>query len=253
MGYFKEGNELHETCTTPNDVGRCGLFSGFVVSPGQTPEIIPLSAEPHHHLALHNEYVNVYRVEVAPHDSVILHRHDADAISVMLDDAEVIVRAPGKQDVQQKLARGQVRLQASGYVHSTTIESEHAYRNITVELLRPQQGPRNLCATVAPGLPQNCPAGTSGTGAALSQPLFETGQTRLTIYRVLPHQEVTVTRRDGPELLVTLDSGVRIANETQSSLLSGDFLWLEKQNSQAKISNPTEQEIALILFEFTHP
>jgi hypothetical protein len=35
----------------------------------QMPTVIPLASEPHHHLALHNEYVNVYEVEVAPHET----------------------------------------------------------------------------------------------------------------------------------------------------------------------------------------
>src|ERR1700686_1760515 len=90
--------------------------------PAQTSAVIPLASEPHHHLALHNEYVNVYQVEVAPHDSVLLHRHEVDAISVMMSDAEVTVHAPGKADVHQKLSDGQIRLQGRGSLHSTSIK-----------------------------------------------------------------------------------------------------------------------------------
>jgi hypothetical protein len=32
-----------------------------LVVAAQAPDVIPLASEPHHHLALHNEYVNVYR------------------------------------------------------------------------------------------------------------------------------------------------------------------------------------------------
>lgn len=37
------------------------LTAGFVETSvcGQEPAVIPLASEPHHHLALHNEYVNV--------------------------------------------------------------------------------------------------------------------------------------------------------------------------------------------------
>jgi hypothetical protein len=75
-------------------VVTCGVFFGATA---QTPTVIPLASEPHHHLALHNEYVNMYQVEVAPHDSVLLHRHDVDAISVMMSDSDVTVHAPGRQ------------------------------------------------------------------------------------------------------------------------------------------------------------
>ena len=95
----------------------------------QIATVIPLASEPHHHLALHNDYVNVYEVEVAPHDSVQLHRHEFDAISIMMSNSEVVVRAPGKPDARQKLSEGQVRLQSSGYVHSTSVEGDAIYRN----------------------------------------------------------------------------------------------------------------------------
>src|SRR2546427_6761325 len=100
----------------------------------QMATVIPLASEPHHHLALHNDYVNVYEVEVAPHDSVQLHRHEFDSISIMMSNSEVVVRAPGKPDARQKLAEGQVRLQSSGYVHSTSVEGEARSEEHTSEL-----------------------------------------------------------------------------------------------------------------------
>ena len=162
----------------------------------QAPAIIPLASEPHHHLALRNAYVNVYQVEVAPHDSVLLHRHDADAISIMLSDSEVTVRAPGKPDVHQKLREGQLRLQTRGYVHSTSIDGVTTYRNVTVELLLPQQGPRNLCAPVIAALPLDCPSAPTPplTATHMEQPQFETSQTYLTLIRVLPHQSAAFGR-----------------------------------------------------------
>ena len=123
----------------------------------QMSTVIPLASEPHHRLALHNKYVNVYEVEVAPRGTVQLHRHEFDAISIMMSSSEVIVRAPGKPDVRQKLSEGQVRLQFRGYVHSTSIEGDTTYRNVTVELLSPQQGARNLCAAVIATQGLNCP------------------------------------------------------------------------------------------------
>ncbi len=90
-------------------------LSSATAAAAEAPTVIPLASEPHHHLALHNEYVNVYRVEVAPHDSVLLHRHDFDAISVMISAAEVTVITPGKPDEHRKLVDGQVRLQTRGY------------------------------------------------------------------------------------------------------------------------------------------
>lgn len=217
----------------------------------QAPAIIPLASEPHHHLALHNAYVNVYQVEVAPHDSVLLHRHDADAISIMLSDSEVTVRAPGKSDVHQKLREGQLRLQARGYVHSTSIDGGTTYRNVTIELLLPQQGARNLCAPVIAALPLNCPSAQAPppTATHIEQPQFETSQTYLTLIRVLPHQSAALGDPDRPELIVALDA-VAILGEKglENSLRPGDFAWLEAGKFSRVFKNNGDKEARLISF-----
>jgi quercetin dioxygenase-like cupin family protein len=219
----------------------------------QAPEVIPLASEPHHHLALHNEYVNVYRVEVAPHDSVLLHRHDADAISVMMSDAQVTVRTPGKPDVHQKLADGQLRLQARGYVHSTSIDGDTTYRNVTVELLLPQQGARNLCVPVIAALPLNCPSAQPPPPSATHrvQPQFETDQTYLTLIRVLPRQSVAFGDPGRSELIVALDAiAVTTAGgkSAGNSLHPGDFVWLDAGKPVQVFKNNGDKEARLISF-----
>jgi len=217
----------------------------------QAPAIIPLASEPHHHLALRNAYVNVYQVEVAPHDSVLLHRHDADAISIMLSDSEVTVRAPGKPDVHQKLREGQLRLQARGYLHSTSIDGDTTYRNVTVELLLPQQGARNLCAPVIAALPLNCPSAQASplTATHMEQPQFETSQTYLTLIRVLPHQSAGLGNPDRPELIVALDAVATLSEKgLENSLHPGDFAWLEAGKASRLFKNNGDKEARLISF-----
>ena len=48
----------------------------------QNASELELTAEPHHHLALENEYVRVFKVEVAPHDATLMHTHHHDYIFV---------------------------------------------------------------------------------------------------------------------------------------------------------------------------
>jgi quercetin dioxygenase-like cupin family protein len=217
----------------------------------QAPAIIPLASEPHHHLALHNAYVNVYQVEVAPHDSVLLHRHDADAISIMLSDSEVTVRAPGKPDVHQKLREGQLRLQARGYVHATSIDGDTTYRNVTIELLLPQRGARNLCAPVIAALPLDCPSAPAPplTATHIEQPQFETSQTYLTLIRVLPHQSATLGDPGRPELIVALDAVATAGGkDPENSLRPGDFAWLAAGKASRLFENNSDKEARLISF-----
>src|SRR6202049_4116943 len=163
-----------------------------LVGGAQQQSVVPLKLEPHHHLVLHNDFVNVYSVRVQPKDSVLLHKHDFDAIGIMLSDAEITVRVPGKPDSHQKVVAGQLRLQQSGYIHSTAIDGDTAYRNVTVELLLPQQERRNICGGVISAQPLNCPSVQPDSAALLQQPQFETNQTKINLIRLKQQQSVTL-------------------------------------------------------------
>ena len=219
----------------------------------QIPTVIPLASEPHHHLALHNEYVNVYEVEVAPHDSVQLHRHEFDAISIMMSNSEVVVRAPGKPDARQKLSEGQVRLQSSGYVHSTSIEGDTLYRNVTVELLFRQQGGHNLCAKVIVTQGLNCASEQASPPSSThtEQPQYETDQTSVTLIGVLPHQNVSLGNTSGSELIVSLDDALfATAGETGPAkpMRPGDFKWIAIGQAASVFKNNSDKEARLISF-----
>ncbi len=218
----------------------------------QEGDVIPLKSEPHHHLTFHNEYVNVYAVEVAPQDSVYLHRHDADALGIMLDDTLITVRSPGKPDAQQKVLGGQIRLQRRGYVHSTSIDGKTNYRNVTVELLFPQEGARNLCAVVIPGEILNCQHASEDPNAtgSIVEPRFQTDQTTVSMIRVLPHRSVTIKSKSDPELIIALDNSTKPSDTSKAGnlLRSGDFLWREPAAAAEVFKNDGDKEVRLVTF-----
>ncbi len=140
----------------------------------QTPAVPTMDHEPHHHLALHNDYVKVFNVEVAPGDSIILHSHDQDTIAIAIGDQLVTVGIPGKTIPQSKNADGQVRLQRAGYIHSTHVDGDTPYHTVAVELMKPQTSFHNVCAEILPGQPLNCPmVVVKPIGASSIQPLLE--------------------------------------------------------------------------------
>jgi hypothetical protein len=215
---------------------------------GQEPDVLPIDAEPHHHLAFKNEYVKVYQVEVAPNDAVKLHRHDTDAISLSLSESLVTVRFPGKQDVQQKLTNGQIRLQARGWVHSTSVQGDTPFRNDTVELLMPQTGERNGCAQVMAKEPMHCEGVHDRVGLGLPQ--FETDQTFVGLVRVKPHEQVVIGEPAGATLIVALDAGATHSGETgsASSMRAGDFVWLDKGKAGETFLNASTTEVRFVCF-----
>jgi hypothetical protein len=225
-----------------------------LVGGAQEQSVVPVKLEPHHHLILHNDFVNVYSVRVQPGDSVLLHKHDFDAIGIMLSDAEITVRVPGKPDSHQKVVAGQLRLQQAGYIHSTAIDGDTAYRNVTVELLLPQQERRNICGAVMSGQPLNCPSAQTDSSAFSEQPQFETNQTKISLIRLEPQHSVTLNASALSRLIVALDDTAVVsdANSLPKALRSGDILWRDSNSSGEILENAGSKEARLISFVFTN-
>jgi hypothetical protein len=135
---------------------------------------------------------------------------------------------------------------------ATCIDGDTTYRNVTVELLLPQRGARNLCAPVVAALPLNCPsAPPPPTATHRDQPQFETDQTYLTFIRVLPHQSATLGDPGRSELIVALDAiAVTTAGGKNqgNSLHPGDFVWLDVAKAAQIFKNNGDKEARLILF-----
>src|SRR3989475_6806997 len=123
----------------------------------QTAAAVPITSEPHHHLSLQNDYVKVYEVEVAPHESTLLHQHDRDYVYITIGDAQVTSAIPGRQEVHLKLADGEARFSRGGFAHVARNDADTPFRNVTVELLRPQGELRNLRLQVISNEPAACP------------------------------------------------------------------------------------------------
>jgi quercetin dioxygenase-like cupin family protein len=221
----------------------------------QAPNVIPLSSEPHHHLVLQNSFVNVYDAKAAPGDSLLLHRHDNDAVAIAIGDQLVTVGVPGRPDVHSKNPDGQVRMQRSGYVHSTHVDGDAAYFTVAIELLGPQSGGHNLCATVLAGQPLNCAelAGNAGSGAHIDQKLYESDQTLVESVRFLPHRNAPFLTMTEPRLIVALDP-VAVSPASGSgpdeTLRPGDFLWFEKDGPTRAFKNGSDGEVRFILLTF---
>src|SRR4029077_1264613 len=196
----------------------------------QTPAVPTMDHEPHHHLALHNDYVKVFNVEVAQGDSIILHSHDQDTIAIAIGEQMVTVGVPGKPDVQQKNADAQVRLQRSGYIHSTHVDGDTPYHTVAVELMRPQTNFHNVCAEVLPGQPLNCPHEAETESTAYSdQPLLASDETEVLLLRIHPHKSMKLRGVASPQLLVALDTASIPA--IKMALHPGDFKWVNNSKS----------------------
>jgi uncharacterized Zn-binding protein involved in type VI secretion len=199
--------------------------------------------------------VKVFNVEVAPGDSIILHSHDQDTIAIAIGDQLVTVGIPGKTIPPSKNADGQVRLQRSGYIHSTHVDGDTPYHTVAVELMKPQTNFHNLCAEILPGQPLNCPDESSKTSSAFkSQPLLESGETRALLVHVLAHQSMKLGESPAPQVIVALDAASISsgpAKGSEKALKPGEFVWMDAASSHASTyQNPGDKEARFIQILF---
>ncbi len=221
----------------------------------QTTAVPTMDHEPHHHLALHNDYVKVFNVQVAPGDSIILHSHDQDTIAIAIGDQMVTVGIPGKTIPPSKNADGQVRLQRAGYIHSTHVDGTTPYHTVAVELMQPQTNFHNVCAEILAGQPLNCAEGAAKSSAAFaSQPLLESNETTALLVRVLPHQSMKLGDSAASEVVVALDAASISAGsskEPKKELQPGDFVWIEGRSGHGRVyQNQGDKEARFIQILF---
>src|SRR5216684_9203094 len=105
----------------------------------QTTTEVEITSEPSHHLALENEFIRVFKVEVAPHASTLMHRHRHDYVFVTLCDAQVSNEVEGKPPVDLKLTDGDTRFVPGNFAHVAKNLSDQPFRNVTIELMQDEK------------------------------------------------------------------------------------------------------------------
>jgi len=98
---------------------------------------VTLDREPSHHLAIENQYIRAFKVEVAPHSSTLLHQHDRDYLFVTIGDSSVENDVQSKAPVRLELKDGEVHFTKGGFAHVARNLSDKPFRNITIELMTP--------------------------------------------------------------------------------------------------------------------
>ena len=217
----------------------------------QAPTAVPIPKEPHHHLVLENKYVRVFRVSVPAHEATLLHQHDVPYLYVSLGPADVINAVQGKPEVRLVMADGQLGYSPGHFAHIARNESDTPFNNVTIELLKPQGEPRNLCAQVLPGgLASFCnkppPLDYS------TEPEFETAEMRVDLVRLSPNAKHAETATKLALLIVGLDdSGVKaiVKGKSTQILQKGVVAWFDAA-SNVQFSNESSKTAAFLEITF---
>jgi hypothetical protein len=204
-------------------------------NPAAPQVAVPIRDEPHHRLVLQNDFVRVYRVEVPPLDTTLLHQHDLPYLGVTLGSTDLVNAVSGKPEAHVTLQDGQVIFSPGGFAHLMRTDAGLAFRNITVELVKAQGTARNICKQIIEGplgaCPQQAAAGKKNSSETGDDdvPYFETDEIRIDSIKVAGGKDYVEEAPKLNSLLVALTNANLDANlggEHISFLHGGDVLWL---------------------------
>jgi hypothetical protein len=197
-------------------------------------QVVPIADEPHHQIVLRNDFVHVYSVSVPPLDATLIHKHDLPYMAVSLGATEVENDVVGKPAVRLSLEDGQVTYSPGGFAHAVRTDAGMVFRNVTVELVKPQGTAKNLCKQIVPG-PLACPQESAKDKKAAADAgddevaYFETDEMRVDLIKVSSgHDYVEAMPRRNAVLvaLTNADLDVNLGGEHSSFLHDGDVVWL---------------------------
>jgi quercetin dioxygenase-like cupin family protein len=226
---FTQGHPAPARESAENEIESAAMRKAFLVLLAPVlvcfaaPEV-EITAEPSHHLALENEYVRVFKVEVAPHAATLMHRHRHDYIFVTLGDADVSNEVEGKPAVELKLADGETRFAPGNFAHIASNLLDEPFRNVTIELLQDDKMKQ------APS-PWPESSGEKRFPGGQVKLLFVKDGVRVSETELEPGATVPSHHHDGPHLFVAvtdvdLRSDVEGKGPTEGKFKSGDVKWL---------------------------
>ena len=196
----------------------------------------------HHHLALQNDFVKVFDVQVSPGDSIVLHRHDQDTVAIAIGEQLVTVGFRASRTSTRKMRTPRFGCSAA----ATCIPPA------SMGTCRTTPSPWNFCTRrpiftmSAPKFSRanpDCRASFHQKLRAYTRPVAagigrDPGHARTS----LPHQSVDLGNLSSSPVpagdrgagcgrdFLTLPQG------TEKKLQPGDFEWIEGGASQGRIS-----------------
>jgi quercetin dioxygenase-like cupin family protein len=213
----------------------------------QTTTEVEITSEPSHHLAVDNEYIRAFQVEIAPHAATLMHRHRHDYFSVALGDTHVSNEVQGKPPAEVKLNDSDTRFSAGNFAHIARNLSDQPFRNVTIELVQdeklrqtPSHWPEESGETTFPG--------------GRRKILFVKDGVRATEVNLEPGATVPSHHHDGPYLLVAI-SDVDLRSDVEGpgpmavKIKAGEVKWLEGGYTHT-VTNVGKGPVRIVTLEF---
>jgi hypothetical protein len=222
---------------------------------------VPLTAEAHHHLVFTSSEIQAFYVVIPPGDHTLIHIHDVDYVWVGIGAGKVVNATVNKPEIHLTSKDAALHFTRGPLVHAARNVGDTVYRNVTVELLKAQTNPRNLCEQVVENQPTGCVSATPGIfsqdpGGSVS-PEFETDQIRFDLVTLGKSGKVTISAMKTPPVIIALDNTQAIAESKQDGHAAPATRNLEDGNvmappagSPVTLRNTGSAEARFLVFEY---
>jgi hypothetical protein len=196
---------------------------------------VPVEQEPHHHVVLKNNFVEVIHVVLPAGESTLFHTHSRDRVAVDLTSTMLSLQKPNERDEPPELSiPGDVSARANAdtpYTHRLRNVGTKTYEVIDVEFLhRPEHPSEKPAATVIAENPSarvykwNLAAGGTTTSHSHENPYLILAVTPLRLKTTAP---------DG--------------SSSVEAVKAGDFRWVNTKGVHTLINaGSTEEQIVEI-------
>jgi quercetin dioxygenase-like cupin family protein len=220
----------------------------------QAASEVEITAEPGHHLALENQYVRVFKVEVAPHAATLMHRHRHDYIFVTLGASLVENDVAGKPPGTLKLRDGETWFLSGGFAHIAKNLSDQPFRNITIELLQDKDEKSRRWPPPKWGVYGDEDRGLHILNGGTLDILFVKDGARASELQLQPGGVLPKHHHAGPHLVVAV-TDLNLRSEVEGKVASnlqlkaGDIAWV-KGGLTHTLTNVGKENAKLITLEF---
>jgi beta-alanine degradation protein BauB len=224
------------------------LLLTILVSLAAAQTEVEITAEPHHHFVLANDFVRVFNLEVAPHESTLIHRHRHDYIYVVLGPAHVSNDVVGKPPLEIRFVDGDTRYLDANFAHAARNLADTPFRNVTVELLQDEK------ARKTPPPKWDEERGLSVFDRGTKHILFVKDGVRVSEIELQPGGMIPSHHHDGPHLLVAVsDLDVRSDVEGKGPMpghfKAGESKWIPGGYTHT-LTNVGKQPAIFVTLEF---
>ena len=169
------------------------------------PGAVPANHEPHHHTTYEDGSLRVLRVRVAPHDTTLLHEHDADYFWIALGASEIVNAKLGAPDAIVASHDKSIHYTPGHFAHVARNHGAAPFDNITVELLRAQTHVHNLCEPALANQPMTC--GDSSTFRGTHEhPAVATDRLRISLATIAPGTTMRASTEAKGAWVIALDT-----------------------------------------------